>query len=417
MSLSKSFDYNIESLRGFAALFVVIGHIINKGQYIDPYYFSNDYSKFTTPGHTSVLIFFVLSGYVIGLTTKGNLKANGILPYLKKRFLRLYPIYFLCILFTLLIAPTHYSLSTILANFTFLQVMFAPVILEIAPVWSLHYEVIFYLLFIPISFFNINPILVIVSCITLGIGNFFLFPDMPLFTSLCFGLSFWSSGLVIARYFPFKESSTTINYNLLLSHIFLILSLESYNVLNTALSKVLLVLFNHTFIFPETMDWAKRAITLLNFSFLPYCIMFVLSFASKQFRFKKVFMLTLQLLPALTLIHIFSNLNETTIDKFIIPTIYYGLSLIFYFLSATTFPAFSKKILAFGIWVGSISYGIYLIHYPLLVIMNRIDFISGSLLTYLLRIFVYLILTFLAAIILEKKYHPWMKNLINRGNQ
>ena len=84
-----------------AALTVVLGHTIVIKQTLDPHYQPTGIFSFQAPGHLSVLIFFILSGYVIGLTNQRPLEAASIGTYLKKRIVRIYPIYLLSILLAL----------------------------------------------------------------------------------------------------------------------------------------------------------------------------------------------------------------------------------------------------------------------------------------------------------------------------
>ena len=72
--LTRTFDFKLEGLRGLAALTVVLGHTIVIKQTLDPHYQPTGVFSFQAPGHLSVLIFFILSGYVIGLTNQRPLE-------------------------------------------------------------------------------------------------------------------------------------------------------------------------------------------------------------------------------------------------------------------------------------------------------------------------------------------------------
>ena len=89
----------IDVLRGIAILFVVIFHYT--------YHYSSDYllrndnwsldiAKF---GWTGVDLFFIVSGYCIGMTI---IKTHDLMDFIVKRFARLYPSYFLAGLITLI---------------------------------------------------------------------------------------------------------------------------------------------------------------------------------------------------------------------------------------------------------------------------------------------------------------------------
>ncbi|RZK27985.1 MAG: acyltransferase, partial [Hymenobacter sp.] len=96
----RPFNYNLEFLRGVAALLVVYHHTIVHKFVLDPAYMPDGLWKFEAPGHLSVLVFFVLSGYVIRLTNGAPIVGEKRESYLKKRFIRIYPIYALAALFT-----------------------------------------------------------------------------------------------------------------------------------------------------------------------------------------------------------------------------------------------------------------------------------------------------------------------------
>lgn len=163
----------LDSLRGIAAMLVVFHHV-----------FVNNTEKFENGlknhhlllaacqflsdlNHLAVLFFFVLSGFAIALANRKidlNTK-DGINYYLYRRFRRILPLYWLAIIFTALIGVitsfywlnTSYSFQNLLGNLFFLQTptglhnsWFVPYG-QNGPLWSLSYEMFFYLFF-PIFF-------------------------------------------------------------------------------------------------------------------------------------------------------------------------------------------------------------------------------------------------------------------------
>ena len=87
----------IDCLRGFAAITVVLFHILVELQ--------NKFSVnimtlngIVNPGRISVLLFFMISGYVIRISTS-NQKRNG--TFFLRRFARLYPPYIVCVLISI----------------------------------------------------------------------------------------------------------------------------------------------------------------------------------------------------------------------------------------------------------------------------------------------------------------------------
>lgn len=62
-----------------------------------------------------------------------------------------------------------------------------------------------------------------------------------------------------------------------------------------------------------------------------------------------------------------------------------------------------------GVYIDSISYGIYLIHFPVIVLLHRITFFANSGITLLLRFALFVPLVIWLGHILEKKFQPWAR--------
>ncbi|NJJ60290.1 acyltransferase family protein [Pseudomonas sp. B14(2022)] len=90
-SISTSQSRQLDSLRGVSALIVLVGHAHQA--FLRPTFpESSVYVGFFT--QFSVMVFFVLSGFLIGKSIFSNISANGefnILKYARDRFIRLYP--------------------------------------------------------------------------------------------------------------------------------------------------------------------------------------------------------------------------------------------------------------------------------------------------------------------------------------
>jgi peptidoglycan/LPS O-acetylase OafA/YrhL len=185
----KSLQF-LDGLRGLAALYVVVGHarwLLWEG-------YSEGYVKhpelYPLPakllvyfvlifsfGHQAVMLFFVLSGFVIHLRYAYSLKDTRETaqfdwwPYVKRRAKRLYPpllfamvltflldrmgimlgypIYFQATPFSLInlnINP-HHDLITGLGNLAFVMTVYVPVWGSNGPLWSLMYEWWFYMIY------------------------------------------------------------------------------------------------------------------------------------------------------------------------------------------------------------------------------------------------------------------------------
>lgn len=146
----------LDAFRGLAALAVVLYHyttIYSKDfDVASPFYFSY--------GWLGVPFFFILSGFVITLTIE---RCTGSLQFLKKRFVRLYPTFWICLLLTLFTIWITRSQSInpmfdrpivdILMNFTMFHEL-AKLHHVDGAYWSLLPELLFYLLMALLLFFK-----------------------------------------------------------------------------------------------------------------------------------------------------------------------------------------------------------------------------------------------------------------------
>ena len=410
----KPFNFNIEALRGVVALMVVWHHPITHKNFLDPFYNSTGILSYHPPGHLSVLIFFVLSGYVIGLTNKQPLTKQSILPYLKKRAIRIYPIYLFCVLLALAIAPTSYSIATIVGNLTTTQVLLVRVIKEIDPIWSLNYEILFYLLFVPVSYFRINPIYVLLFSLVVGTISAYLFPsvDVPLLSSYCFGFTFWLAGLALAQYLRIAKEYTS--YAAMLSSLFILMAIEKFNVLSPLLQNASLFLFKSNLVFPATVYWGYTIIRFQDFAFLPYAAIAVVLFSNKEIRFIKPVQAFLFILPAYTYYLIIKHRHEASFAfaPLVLPCVFYMLGLLIYLFS-NYFESIARRVIIYLVPLGSISYGLYLVHYPILCTFKQLTYFTGSATSFAVRFFCYLVLSVAMAYLLEKKFQPWLKSRLD----
>jgi peptidoglycan/LPS O-acetylase OafA/YrhL len=145
---------SLTGIRGVAALTVVVYHF---AQHWSP----NQARTFVGPGYLAVDLFFVLSGFlmtmVYGHWFTGPPSGQRYTRYLWRRFARVYPAYFVVIVFeqilsTLHIEPRSLSLTSFISNLFLAQdtgvAMFDPRLGEtlVGVSWSLSTEVVAYLL-------------------------------------------------------------------------------------------------------------------------------------------------------------------------------------------------------------------------------------------------------------------------------
>ena len=155
---SPSRNYqSLQACRGVAALLVVLYHLgiaVAAPQYFGIAGFAYPLSF----GHIGVDFFFVLSGFIITYVHWQDISRPDALPrYLQRRFVRIYPIYwiiFLAVLLLALVMPATraavpHELGFILKGLGLIPEDWrrhaSPPVIVVS--WSLEYEVVFYLVF------------------------------------------------------------------------------------------------------------------------------------------------------------------------------------------------------------------------------------------------------------------------------
>ncbi len=396
---SKNFNYDIEALRGFAAIMVVFNHILFHHIYFNKSYFPGGLDNVNMAAHLCVLIFFVLSGYVIGISHKEHLTNRTIITYLKKRFVRLYPIYFITICFTLIVAINHYSVLTIISNLTFTQNIFSKPIFECSPIWSLNYEVVYYLIFIPISYFRVNPVIAFFGSILIAILNFYL-NGPAIISSYLFGFSFWMVGLIMARYF---KSDQSISPNKLIACFLFAWPLEQLLVYRGYINKFLIGTLHKSFAFPVSNfdNYFKYMITVDNLIYLVYCFLIIALFASIKIKYRDLIWMVLLTLPVILILrNLHSELKYVQLSC-------YMVGVILYFTKYKPVHNLSAKIIKIFILLGGLSYALYIIHLPFFFLFNYFDVSNPGL--YILKILIYLFTVLSVSYLLEKKLQPIFK--------
>ena len=193
-------DTAADGLRGLAALTVFYHHLM-----LAPIQGWTAPRWLTWPVEASaaVLVFFTLSGYVIGLTNPREATGRGVRLYLWRRVVRLVPINTIAVLLSCA-AATAWGIDTLVSHLLFLQNFvpypgaWLPAFASNANLWSLNAEVACYLLFIAVWWWR--PRLRIVTAIAIAVmllGWYTSF--VPLFLA-CYaaGFLFWTAGLALA---------------------------------------------------------------------------------------------------------------------------------------------------------------------------------------------------------------------------
>ncbi|AMR27683.1 hypothetical protein A0257_11630 [Hymenobacter psoromatis] len=405
LDYSRKINFDIEALRGFAAIFVVWHHISVFGYFLDPTYPCDYPLSYGPSGHFCVLIFFILSGYVIGLSNKKPLAWATSGDYIKKRLVRLYPIFIITLLFALLVRPKHFNLSAILGNFALLQVGVVPNVNP--PGWSLNFEMLYYLLFIGISAFQLKPLWVIIVSLAVGIGNYALYGMLqtPIISAYCYGLIFWVLGLLASQRLAHAEADKAPD-QILLGCLFFILCSEQYNLLSTLMRR-----FVHMS-FPSSIGWEQQSVEVYDLAAIPLALIIVLVFIGKYIPYRMLLLKGLLLLLALPkLAYVVLHAWRGNLDwwSYGLPTVFLLAAFFCLFVRSSRLERLGQAVIQIGIELGSLSYAIYLIHFPLIFLFSHIHVFSGTWFTFTVRIVLLLVLTLVLSYWLEKVLQPRIK--------
>lgn len=132
----------LDYIRSISCLLVILFHYTShydkKFGHIDDYFFNVPF------GFMAVATFFLLSGY-LGIK---NINSGNLLQYWIKRFFRLYPVYWACIIITFILTSLFLqsravSVKDMIVNFTMLQGFTGYKHVDGA-YWTLQYELMFY---------------------------------------------------------------------------------------------------------------------------------------------------------------------------------------------------------------------------------------------------------------------------------
>jgi peptidoglycan/LPS O-acetylase OafA/YrhL len=133
----------VEAARGFAACLVVAVHAGNhmlKDSGVLPLV------GMTLFGHAGVDLFFVISGFIILHVHRADIgRPDRVVPYLKRRIARIYPLYWFTLLATILLALRHGPVDPWQVATDLLLLPTATQIVDVS--WTLQSEMLFYALF------------------------------------------------------------------------------------------------------------------------------------------------------------------------------------------------------------------------------------------------------------------------------
>jgi peptidoglycan/LPS O-acetylase OafA/YrhL len=383
-----SHNYALEGLRGLAALWVAYAHVFGFKYELDPAYHPTfPFQDYFHAAHGGILIFFVLSGYVIGLTNQAPFSRANALRYLLRRFIRLYPIYLLSIILGVLASP-HDTWKTVLGNLFFLQGSIAALLSGNGVLWTLHYEVIYYLAFLAIWYFRPKTIPLVWSTFIVACLGWFI-PSFPqLLSGYAAGWLFWLFGLWLAWNRQAVGHPSKVP---LFTYLLLFIATDRLGTVEFLL---------------DSLGFARSnasEINLTDMAYFPICALLFTAVANcplPGWRVLKVLAMGVPLAHSSYLLAI-GHLFEDVTWRIAAAHTVLAVALIRWRIQ-------SNKIAVFA-FIGSISYGIYVLHMPMMHLVSNYFPWSGSPGSFTLRLLAWGALTIGLASLLELTIQPILK--------
>lgn len=202
-SVPRAHDELLEGLRGVAAFMVACSHAFCLN-YLAPSVSLPEWLRVLEGGHAGVLLFFALSGFVVGWTNRQPFSAAAARDYAGRRAVRLAPIYYAAVALTVVVIwatgrheATSSYVATVLGvqNFNpYFGIRLEPLITN-GPLWSLNYEVLYYACFLWLWRFRPAAGWIFGPALVAGALGWFCPDRMPLFlASYGCGWLFWAAG-------------------------------------------------------------------------------------------------------------------------------------------------------------------------------------------------------------------------------
>jgi peptidoglycan/LPS O-acetylase OafA/YrhL len=383
----RRYEPRLDALRGFAACMVLSGHLL-------PFHHEGD-TSINPPGEgfaylhlarAAVMLFFMISGFVIGLAYPAPPLPGTMREYAKRRAIRILPIYWIGIGLGIC-AVLETSLLQIIGNTLLLQ-NFAgsvdPLYGNIA-VWSLHYEVIYYLAFMLIWKWSPRVLPLFTLLLLVSVIDWFLGFPFSFVGGWSVGAFFWLSGLLLAWNAPARDSRPALAP---------LLALYASNHLWPGL-----VLLNGL-----GLSYAGSAsLGISDLFLLPGCLAVFAAVSGREFPGLRLVRVAAFAIPAGTVLILFAmgRLGDSIPWK--LAAVATGAALVLLPFERATWGV---RLLSLFAPIGAISYALYLFHMPIIEMISHLR--RAGILNYETTIVLVLGLSFGLAWLAEKKLQPWL---------
>jgi peptidoglycan/LPS O-acetylase OafA/YrhL len=395
--MSRQFEYPVEGLRGIAALMVLYCHLLAPEIALDPGYVPSGLFWTIETGHAAVLFFFVLSGYVIGLTNAADGWSKGAARnYLWRRFVRLYPMYFLAVVLGYAVRPVE-SWPDLLGNLLLLQnaapygSVEIPLLAGNTNLWSLNYELLYYLLFLVLwarprligAALAISVVLVVWFRLGGSVPQFLM--------SYAAGWIFWMAGLCLAWYAPSARDAREERAPWL-----------SYLLLFIATAKLLPAFYIAQRFLGEGAE--EGWVGFYKLDFVPICLACLAAAAGRRAAWVTAVRWIAVGWPAVYVLWRIARGHFLQNEGLIIPELMVVVAV------GLLWWRTSNAVLVKMAWIGGISYGIYIFQRPVQwLLLDHVGWLTGTWWTFALRFVMAVALTFVVAWVVEKRLQPLVR--------
>ncbi len=397
---------NLDILRGFAALIVLLCHINALSGRFDLIYGRLLSVYYNFPASLAVLVFFILSGYVIGINTAPLTTGFLIKDYIKKRLVRILPIYFIAIIFTAMLG--HYTWPTIFSNLFFVSVPLGNWMEENFPLWSLNFELIYYFVFIAFSYFQISLSKTIIALLVI-IGLMFAFfhnkPIHPLIISYTVGFLFWITGAYLAQKKDMPHWD--ISGSRLIAIFMLLFGLQNLNPFGPVMKLLKIAIYEY----PASYNFPR--VFFYNIYFYLFAVVIILGLTHKYTKYGKYIMyfyfVTL-IARALMLAKVY-GWHYIITDHYTTPVLAVVISILLWVLNFKISPTITKMIKSTAA-LSSISYALYILHLPTIIFFSR--FQASNIYMFWVKVIAFLVALFGVSYLLELKLQPIIRNFFRK---
>jgi peptidoglycan/LPS O-acetylase OafA/YrhL len=396
MNDPRGTNLELEGVRGIACLLVALGHSLYLN-HLDPSVTLPAWLRTVEADHAGVLVFFVLSGYLIGWTNAGPFSPKDSRAYVRRRVLRLAPIYYVALALSAAVLVWRREPGQIravaatavgLQNLNDYFGLHLPPPMTNGPLWSLNYELLYYAAFILLWRFRPRLAWVFLPAATAAFVAWFWPRYVPLFlASYACGWLFWAAGWWLARQPeapPPAASSSALTW--------LLLVFAGYQFGGAAPTL--------NFLVPHGAD--AGMITLSDLGMLPPILLLLAAVTHRQPPAAPLVAATAWLLCLVPLVATAASGHPWTQPAWVTGSVAVLLAMAALLFRTT---AWLRPFAA----LGRISYAFYVVHFPLLLVVQRSGLPGGTLFFYFVRVAVWAGVALTLAWLLELRFQPWIK--------